>query len=81
MHAGLISTQDETRKAARDLITKSKDKGAKWARGGWKDDARADEIGEDLGKEPPAGDSSFPDEWVRSGREGIERVQAGLSVF
>ena len=81
MHAGLITTDDEKRNAARDLITKTKDKGAKWARGGWKDDPNANELGAELGKEPPVGDSAYPVGWLESGREGMEKIQAGLSAF
>ncbi|KAL1408782.1 hypothetical protein Q8F55_005595 [Vanrija albida] len=75
LHLSLLS-EDPDRRAHALKILRSKDHGAAFLRGGWKDDPLADVMGKDIG---PDEDGSF--EWIQTGREAMETVGQGLSVF
>lgn len=74
-HLSLLS-EDADRRAHALNILRSKDHGAAFLRGGWKDDPLADDMGKDIG---PDEEGSF--EWIQNGREAMELVGQGLSAF
>ncbi|ORX39109.1 hypothetical protein BD324DRAFT_618540 [Kockovaella imperatae] len=82
LHLGMVSPNQSDRELARDRVLNSKDQGAKWVRGGWREEPDAMEIGASIGDEINGGDDkSFTSGWVEKSREGMEQVNAGLSVF
>ncbi|WOO82447.1 uncharacterized protein LOC62_04G005936 [Vanrija pseudolonga] len=74
-HLSLLS-EDPDRRAHALNILRSKDHGAAFLRGGWRDDPLADVMGKDIG---PDEEGSF--EWIQNGREAMELVGQGLSAF
>ncbi|RXK37866.1 hypothetical protein M231_04864 [Tremella mesenterica] len=69
MYFAQRSPSPQAKDHARDLLLKSKDRGVKWLRGGWKEEPNADELGKDVGGE-----------WAEVGRENMERVLSGMSA-
>ena len=64
-----LSPKPEDRERAQNILIKSGDFGAKWLKGGWKDEPDADSLGLDIG----AG-------WIETATEGIEKVVEGISM-
>jgi hypothetical protein len=79
LHFCLHSTETSEHDKVRDLIFKSKGKGAKWLAGGWKEDPQADQLGRDIGvdgfSKQREGEGA---EWVEEGKERMEKVVQGL---
>ncbi|OCF35552.1 hypothetical protein I317_04215 [Kwoniella heveanensis CBS 569] len=69
------STADQDRARA---IVMSKDGGRAFLRGGWKEEPNADQLGADIGIANGEGEE---DSWRGKGRQGMEKVVEGMTVF
>lgn len=77
----MLSTDKSKRDHARSLLFGSKDQGKAWVRGGWKKEPNADTLGFDIGHEFAATEAKEEAQWIRDAREGMIKVNEGLSVF
>ena len=78
----MVSPDKADRDVARKRLSSSKDEGQKWTKSEWKNEPDAADIGVSIGADSAAeDDKSFRVGWVERGKEGMEQVNAGLSVF
>lgn len=88
LYLSLQSPLKAERAAARRIIL-SKDKGRAWAKGGWKNEPNADDIGRDIGLLPTEGAPASgvevkekvegEESWVAKGRKAMETMTLGLA--
>lgn len=75
LHLSLLSPSAELRQHALDVLA-SKDHGAAWVRGGWRDDPLADKLGRDIAR-----DDTGSLAWAEAGAAAMEQVADGLASF
>jgi hypothetical protein len=74
-YLSLLSENPDNRAAALKILN-SKDKGAAFAKGGWKDAVDADQIGRDVGLGPDG-----TQDWANEGRFAMQAVDENLALF
>jgi len=75
MFLSLLSPDQKQRDLAYSILT-SKDKGASFCRGGWREHPDADKFGRDVGLGIDGTQS-----WAEEGRMAMENVDESLKVF
>jgi len=74
----MLSPDEAEQKRAMETLTRSKDKGKSFLRGGWKEDPKAEELGRDVA----LGTTQEGErKWYEDGRVAMEKVVEGLSAF